>query len=131
MNHYSFIKVIIINLLMKADGLTGYDIIKFCRSSGIPASSGTVYPHLRALMETGYIACTEEGRRKVYRMTQDGREALKVSGLAKSPDFLMNAYYKSIMLAANMDWMKRGDVQILIDNVEEIKKYLIDYMEQL
>jgi DNA-binding PadR family transcriptional regulator len=131
MNRYPFIKIMIINCLLKSDGLTGYDIIKFCRDGGIPASSGTVYPHLKSLMDAGYIACEEDGRRKLYRLTPEGRKEMESSGLATAPEFLKNSYFKSILLASNMDWMNKSDVQKLIDNVEEIKKYLTEYMEQL
>jgi DNA-binding PadR family transcriptional regulator len=130
MNRYPFIKIIIINCLIKADGLTGYDIIKFCRSYGIPASSGTVYPHLKALMDAGIISCIQEGRRKLYCLTPAGRAEMEGSGLAKAPEFLKNSYFKSIMLAARMDWTSKTDVQTLMDNVEEIKQYLAEYMKK-
>jgi len=131
MNRYPFIKIVIINCLLKADGLTGYDIIKYCRSYGIPASSGTVYPHLKALMGAGIITCREDGRRKHYRLTRPGRAEMQGSGLAKAPEFLKNSYFKSILLASKMDWASREDVKMLIDNVDEIKRYLAGYIEQL
>jgi DNA-binding PadR family transcriptional regulator len=131
MNRYPFIKIIIINCLMRSDGLSGYDIIKFCRDGGIPASSGTVYPHLKSLTDAGYVACEEDGRRKLYSLTPKGREEMEGSGLINAPDFLKNAYFKSIALASNMDWSSRDDVRTLMDNVDEIKKYLSDYMSQL
>lgn len=131
MNRYPFIKIMIVNCLLKTDGLSGYDIIKLCRDSGIPASSGTVYPHLKSLMDAGYIACEEDGRRKLYHLTPAGREEMEGSGLATVPEFLKNSYFKSILLASNMDWLSRDDVQMLLDNMEEIKRYLTEYMEQL
>ena len=83
MNRYPFIKVIIINCLLEQDGLTGYDIIKYCRGNGIPASSGTVYPHLKAMEDAGIIAFREEGRRKVYYLTEAGRAEMESSALGQ------------------------------------------------
>jgi DNA-binding PadR family transcriptional regulator len=131
MNRYPFVKVIIINCLLEQDGLTGYDIIKYCRGNGIPASSGTVYPHLKAMEETGIIACREEGRRKVYYLTEAGRSEMESTALGKAPEFLKNTYFKSIWLAATLDWTKKDEVKVLVDNVDEIKRYLMDYMDKL
>jgi hypothetical protein len=30
-----------------------------------------------------------------------------------------------------MDWTNRADVQMLMDNVDEIKRYLVEYKKQL
>jgi DNA-binding PadR family transcriptional regulator len=131
MNRYPFIKVIIINSLLKQDGLTGYDIIKDCRGNGIPASSGTVYPHLKAMEEAGIIVCHEEGRRKLYGLTEAGRSEMESSALAKAPEFLKNTYFKSISLAATIDWTKKEDVKLLVDNVDEIRRCLSDYVDKI
>lgn len=131
MNRYPFIKVYVINCLLKQDGLTGYDIIKFCRSNGIPASSGTVYPHLKALEKAGFIECHEEGRRKHYHLTADGRSEMKTSALTTAPEFLTNLYFKSIWHAATLDWKDKAAVQTLVDNVDEIRDYLQKYMNSL
>lgn len=131
MNRYPFIKVMIVDCLLKTDGLTGYDIIKICRGNGIPASSGTVYPHLKSLVDAGVLTCREEGRRKLYGLTERGRAEMEVAALAKAPAFLKNSYFKSLCLAARLDWTSKAGVKMLIDNVEEIKKYLIEYMDNL
>lgn len=131
MNRYPFIKVFVINCLLKQDELTGYDIIKICRGNGIPASSGTVYPHLKSLEDAGFIACREEGRKKLYYLTAVGRSEMETSALANAPEFLKNSYFKSIWLAATLDWSKKSDVQTLVDNVDEIRKYLLNYLDGL
>lgn len=131
MNRYPFIKVYVINCLLKQDDLTGYDIIKFCRGNGIPASSGTVYPHLKALEKAGFIACSESGRRKHYRLTPAGRSEMETSALITAPEFLKNTYFKSLWLASTLDWTRKEDVQTLVDNVDEIKKFLERHMESL
>jgi DNA-binding PadR family transcriptional regulator len=131
MNRYPFIKVYVVNCLLKQDDITGYDIIKFCRASGIPASSGTVYPHLKALERAGFIECSEVGRRKHYRLTQEGRAEMETSALAMAPEFLKNLYFKSIWYAATLDWNDKAAVQTLADNVDEIKRYLQQYIDSL
>ena len=57
----------------------GYEIIKELeeRSGGRYAPSpGTVYPTLTMLEEMGHATSTEEGGRKVYAITDDGRKHL-------------------------------------------------------
>jgi DNA-binding PadR family transcriptional regulator len=57
----------------------GYEIIKELeeRSGGRYAPSpGTVYPTLTMLEEMGYAASTDEGGRKVYAITDEGRKHL-------------------------------------------------------
>jgi DNA-binding PadR family transcriptional regulator len=131
MNRYPFIKIMILDCLRNADDLSGYDIIKFCRGNGIPASSGTVYPHLKSLVEAGVLHCREDGRRKLYGLTERGRTEMEVGAISKAPVFLKNSYFKSLCLAARLDWTSKAGVKMLIDNVEEIKRYLTDYMNNL
>jgi DNA-binding PadR family transcriptional regulator len=131
MNKFPFIKSIIIDCLLKSDGLTGYDLIKFCRGNGIHASSGNVYPHLKSLEESGIIEHREDGRRKLYRLTPNGKKQAKATALDSAPDFLKNIFFKSLSLAAYMNWSNKKEVQMLIENVNEIKKYLSEYLEQL
>lgn len=131
MNRYPFIKVIIINFLLQQDGLTGYDIIKYCRNYGIPASSGTVYPHLKTMEDAGIILCKEEGRRKLYHLTESGRSEMEGTALSRAPEFLKNTYFKSMGLAATIDWTKKEEVKVLLDNVDEIRRYLSEYMDKL
>jgi DNA-binding PadR family transcriptional regulator len=70
----------IIVLALLADGPRhGYDIIKALeeKSSGIYSPSpGVVYPTLTYLEEVGYASATSEGNKKVYAITDTGREHL-------------------------------------------------------
>ena len=72
-------------LLLLAEGpKTGYELIKVMKELlpdiGRAASPGTVYPLLRRLEEEGCVESVEEPsggrRRKVYRLTAKGVEAL-------------------------------------------------------
>jgi len=52
------------------------------RSGGVyRASAGSVYPTLQQLEDEGLIECSQEGGRRVYRLTPAGREEL-----ARDPD---------------------------------------------
>lgn len=131
MNKYPLIRIVIVNCLIRQDGLSGYDLIKFCRGFGIPASSGTVYPHLKSLEDAGIVEYREDGRRKLYKLTKEGRREMETSGLASAPEFLKNIFLKSLSLATRMDWLNKDEIKLLIENVSEIKIYLMEYMDQL
>lgn len=58
----------------------GYDVIRLLedRFLGVYApSAGTIYPRLARLEEEGLVTHSEEGGRKVYRLTDAGREELR------------------------------------------------------
>jgi len=58
----------------------GYDVIREIekRSEGIyMPSTGTVYPTLQMLEESGLVRSHEEGGRKLYELTGDGRRELE------------------------------------------------------
>ncbi|MFV2198898.1 helix-turn-helix transcriptional regulator [Nocardiopsis sp. LOL_012] len=58
----------------------GYEIISLLRDRFLGVyspSPGTIYPRLARLEEEGLVAHTEEGGRKVYRLTDKGREELR------------------------------------------------------
>jgi DNA-binding PadR family transcriptional regulator len=54
----------------------GYDLIRAVREKGWGAGAGSVYPVLAALQAAGLIAGREEGDRRIYEITQRGRELL-------------------------------------------------------
>lgn len=58
----------------------GYEIISLLRDRFLGVyspSPGTIYPRLARLEEEGLVTHTEEGGRKVYRLTDKGREELR------------------------------------------------------
>lgn len=131
MNKFPLIKAVIVDCLLKQDGLSGYDLIKFCRGNGIPASSGNVYPHLKSLEDLGVIEYRMEGRRKLYQLTTRGRKDAKATALAYAPEFLKSIFFRSLSLASYMDWSDKDKIKTLIGNVSEIQNYLNEYLEQL
>jgi DNA-binding PadR family transcriptional regulator len=54
----------------------GYDLIRAVREKGWGAGAGSVYPVLAALEAAGLIAGRDEGDRRIYELTQRGRELL-------------------------------------------------------
>lgn len=54
----------------------GYDLIRAVREKGWGAGAGSVYPLLAALESAGLIAGRDEGDRRVYDITEKGRELL-------------------------------------------------------
>src|SRR5262250_3508475 len=61
----------------------GYEVIRLLRDRfmGVYAPSpGTIYPRLARLEEEGLVTHDEENGRKVYRITEAGREELRNRG---------------------------------------------------
>lgn len=54
----------------------GYDLIRAVREKGWGAGAGSVYPLLAALESGGLIAGRDEGDRRVYDITEKGRQML-------------------------------------------------------
>ncbi|TXK18643.1 PadR family transcriptional regulator [Homoserinibacter sp. GY 40078] len=67
---------ILVELL--AGPLSGYEVIRAieARTSGVLSpGAGTVYPTLQLLVDEGLVEATQAGERKVYSLTDAGREA--------------------------------------------------------
>ncbi len=72
------LRVVVLALLSEGPR-HGYDIIKAMeeRSHGVYSPSpGVVYPTLTYLEEVGYVSATAEGNKKVYAITDSGKEHL-------------------------------------------------------
>lgn len=54
----------------------GYDLIREIREKGWGGGAGSVYPLLQALEAAGLIAGREEGDRRIYEITEEGRRVL-------------------------------------------------------
>ncbi len=74
-----FLKLIVLKIISERP-IHGYDIIaeieSKTRGHWVP-SPGSIYPALEFLESKGYIAMEEVDRKKVYTITEEGREALK------------------------------------------------------
>jgi DNA-binding PadR family transcriptional regulator len=58
----------------------GYDMIREFRSKGWGGGGGSIYPILATLEEEGLIAGREEGDRRIYEVTEEGRRHLSEHG---------------------------------------------------
>lgn len=54
----------------------GYDLIREVREKGWGGGAGSVYPLLATLEAAGFIAGREEGDRRIYDVTEQGRRHL-------------------------------------------------------
>jgi DNA-binding PadR family transcriptional regulator len=54
----------------------GYDLIRAVREKGWGSGAGSVYPLLAALEKAGFVAGREEGDRRIYELTEQGRQLL-------------------------------------------------------
>jgi DNA-binding PadR family transcriptional regulator len=54
----------------------GYDLIRAAREKGWPGGPGSVYPLLSALEGAGLVTGREEGDRRIYEITEQGRTLL-------------------------------------------------------
>jgi len=74
-----FLKMIVLKIISERP-IHGYDIIGEIESKTMGRwvpSPGSIYPALEFLESRGYIMMEEIDRKKVYTITEDGKEALK------------------------------------------------------
>lgn len=81
----NFLDTIVLAKLRNSSNLSGYDVIDFIHEKfGILMSSGTVYALLYSMERDGLIRSTFNRRKRVYALTDKGRE--KINVLAKSQE---------------------------------------------
>ncbi len=76
------LKYVILELLSRKP-MHGYEVMRALeeKSGGCySASPGSVYPTLQMLQDQGYVTCEEAEGKKVYSVTEEGREFLKQNG---------------------------------------------------
>jgi len=72
----SHIKLRVLKQLNK-EMLSGYDLMKYLGGYENKPSPGYIYPLLKDLQKKGFISVKKEKRRKVYSITQKGKNLLK------------------------------------------------------
>jgi DNA-binding PadR family transcriptional regulator len=76
------LKYVILKLLSKKP-MHGYEVMRALEEESggcYSASPGSVYPTLQMLEDQGYVVCEEQEGKKVYSITDAGREFLKQNG---------------------------------------------------
>lgn len=131
MARYPFLKGMILNYLVERRELTGYDFIKYCRTIGVTASPGSVYPHLKDLEDEGVVAQQTQGRRKIYTLTQKGVRTIAALPISRVPSFLKIYFFRSLGLAGAIDWSDPVEVEKLLANMREAQAQLEHFVENL
>lgn len=76
------LKYVILRLLSEKP-MHGYEVMRALEEESggcYTASPGSVYPTLQMLEDQGYVVCEEKEGKKVYSITDEGREFLKENG---------------------------------------------------
>ncbi len=76
------LKYVILRLL-STKPMHGYEVMRALEEESggcYSASPGSVYPTLQMLEDQGYVVCEEKEGKKVYSITDEGREFLKENG---------------------------------------------------
>ena len=124
-------KTLCLGALMHSDA-SGYEIRKLFEDGPFSAihdvSFGSIYPALNVLLERGWVTCevAEQSRRpdkKVYSITEDGREAFLDSlSTTPTPDKMRS---EMLFILSFGDHLPRTNVLALID------RYIEDYEARL
>ncbi|HLO52188.1 MAG TPA: PadR family transcriptional regulator [Kamptonema sp.] len=105
------IKFILLELLSDRPG-HGYDLIKEMESryGGFRRlSPGSVYPTLQMLEEGGYLKSSQEGGKRIYTITDEGRQLLAERTQKESSDSPWDAF-KNVMMGKPQELIELRNV---------------------
>ena len=75
----SFMDILVLAELKKGKSMSGYDVISFIHEKfGMLVSSGTIYSLLYSLERDGLIKGTWNNRKRVYELTEEGEQDIKI-----------------------------------------------------
>ena len=124
------VKTVCLGMLTDGEA-SGYDLKKEFESSFshfFAAGYGSIYPALNALARDGLVECQhipQEGKpdRKVYRITESGREHLLAALQNPCPSHKVRSEFLATMCFAHL--MSREQIETVLDNrVKEMADYL-------
>jgi DNA-binding PadR family transcriptional regulator len=124
------VKTVCLGMLTDGEA-SGYDLKKEFESSFshfFAAGYGSIYPALNALARDGLVECQhipQEGKpdRKVYRITESGREHLLAALQNPCPSHKVRSEFLATMCFAHL--MSREQIETVLDNrVKEMTDYL-------
>lgn len=111
--------------LLREGELSGYTFMKYCRRLGIPVSSGMLYPCLRELKEKGMILERQEGRKKVYTLSNKGRAFVeRVEGRRNVDQGFQEILFRFMYHLERVNWEKKEMVLLLSEDVRQMEAYL-------
>jgi formylmethanofuran dehydrogenase subunit E len=94
------LKVLVLKALNKKP-LSGYALMKFVEDKiGTKPSPGSMYPLLEELTKQKLVVCKADGRKKIYSLTKEGKEHLKIINLHK--DILIKKTEESMRMWATL-----------------------------
>jgi len=130
------VKTVCLGMLTDGEA-SGYDLKKQFESSFahfFAAGYGSIYPALSALAKDGLVHCREipqEGKpdRKVYRITDDGREHLREALRKPDPshkvrsEFLATMCFAHLMTVEQIDTVMTSRIDDIDHNLSLIKNF--------
>ena len=94
----NFLDIIILIEMKKQSGLSGYDVIGFVNETfGGMLSPGTVYATFYQIERKGLIKGVSEGRKTVYKLTDEGQEAEAVAQMMIDFNEAMNKFAQKFL----------------------------------
>lgn len=126
---FPFIKMNILQYMCSYGELTGYSFMRYCREKGIKVSSGTIYPHLKELEELGIISFRQDGKRKVYTITEEGQEFIKKLSTNDTPQMLYSSVTRFYNVLTMTIWNDVESLKKLKKSVKIFENTLDEYID--
>ena len=98
--------------------LSGYALMKYIEEKiGTKPSPGSMYPLLDDLAKDKLVKCKKQGRKKIYEITKQGKEHLKIINIHK--DVLIKKTEEALKMWSTMTGQ---DTSPFKDTIEALKK---------
>jgi len=121
------LKLIVMNILSK-NNMSGYSLIKQIREeTGCwKPSTGSIYPLLDKMLEDGLVNVKEEGRKKIYALTEKGKENLRE--LIKKKDELFDHLIEDWRVYESIA-PKKDDISFMLELLKKAKQGEMPFKE--
>ena len=103
--------------------------MRYCRDKGIKVSSGTIYPHLKELEELGIISFRQDGKRKVYTITEKGQEFIEKLSTNDTPQMLYSSVTRFYNVLTMTIWNDVESLKELKKSVKIFENTLDEYID--
>lgn len=133
---HGHLKALVLKLLSKKD-MSGYDLMKSIGEHiGKKPSPGSMYPLLDSLIKDGFASVKQVKRRKVYKITSEGRQELKtVFKECNEISSRLHAFTQKVLPGENYEgFMLKYSSEIMdvyeIPEIIEMKRLFVDLMKK-
>ncbi len=114
-----YLRLLILKLLDQSNGITGTEIVeKIDFTTGSKPSYGSVYPILEEFREKKFVDVEKEGRKKKYRLTKKGKEA--VTKIVDNKNEFLDTLKKVLQVYYTLFGLKENE--LINQEIEERKK---------